>query len=152
MVILPNLFKVEYDNQISILIAHGIEPVEIKFVLTINKHRIENKIICKSGETQNGTLSLPNEFPVGAGELIIIGSGGLQFEERRDVIIYDNRHALLIQTSASTYRPRDTMEIRVIATNENLIPIENGELTLEIYVKISQLFFLLIYNLYLIIL
>jgi len=42
---------------------------------------------------------------------------------------------MLVQTSASTYTPRDTIEIRVVATNENLIPIENSELTIEIYVS-----------------
>jgi hypothetical protein len=90
--------------------------------------------MCKSGETRNVTLTLPQEFPVGTAELVISGTGGLDFKETRGIILYDNRHMILVQTSASTYRPRDTIEIRVVATNENLIPIENGELVVEIYV------------------
>ena len=74
------------------------------------------------------------EFPVGAGEITIIGTGGVNFEDKRDVIVYDNRHVILVQTSASTYRPQDVMEVRVVVTNEELIPIETGEVLLEIYV------------------
>jgi hypothetical protein len=105
------------------------------------KH-LEWKTMCKSGETQNVTLTLPQEFPVGIGQLTITGTGGLQFEEKRDIIIYDNRYVILVQTSASTYRPRDTMEIRVVAMNENLMPIENGELIIEIYVNFYLIFFI----------
>ena len=90
------------------------------------------------GATRNATLTLPWEFPVGAGELTIVGTGGVSFEEKRDIIVYDNRYVVLVQTSASTYRPRDTMEIRVVAMNENLMPIENGELIVEIYVNIHM--------------
>ena len=86
-----------------------------------------------AGETRNATFALPSEFPVGAGELTITGTGGVTFEEKRDVIVYDNRHVILVQTSASTYRPKDIMEIRVVATNEELMPVENGELNIEIY-------------------
>jgi hypothetical protein len=32
------------------------------------------------------------------------------------------------------------MEVRVVATNENLIPIENGELIVEIYVRFDPFF------------
>ncbi len=135
---MPNLLKVGHDNQVSVFIAAASQPVEVKFDLIIGQKHVEWKTICKAGETRNATLTLPNEFPVGAGELIIIGTGGLQFKETRDVIVYDNRHVLLVQTSASTYRPRDTMEIRVVAMNENLMPIENGELIVEIYVNIHM--------------
>ncbi len=114
----------------------------MKFVLTIGQYHLDNKIICKAGETRNITLTLPKEFPVGAGELTIIGTGGLNFEEKRDIIIYDNRHVILVQTSTATYRPRDTMEIRVVCTNENLLPVENGELIVEIYVNFYFLFFI----------
>ena len=48
------------------------------------------------------------EFPVGAGELTIVGTGGVSFEEKRDVIVYDSRYVVLVQTSASTYQPGDT--------------------------------------------
>jgi hypothetical protein len=83
-------------------------------------------------------LTLPSEWPVGAGELRIVGTGGVRFEERRDVIVYEDSHVILVQTSSSTYRPGDILEFRVVATNENLIPIENGEITLEIYVSQSD--------------
>jgi uncharacterized protein YfaS (alpha-2-macroglobulin family) len=73
------------------------------------------------------------EFPVGAGELTIVGTGGVTFEEKRDIIVYDNRYVVLVQTSASTYRPGDEMEIRVVVTNEELVPVENGEVLVEIY-------------------
>jgi hypothetical protein len=86
------------------------------------------------GETRNATMTLPMEFPVGAGELTITGTGGVHFEEKRDVIVYENRHVLLVQTSASTYRPADTLEVRVVATSEELMPIESGEVLIEIYV------------------
>jgi hypothetical protein len=71
-------------------------------------------------------LVLPTEFPVGAGELTIVGTGGVSFEEKRDVIVYDSRYVVLVQTSASTYR--------VVATNEELIPLENNVVLIEIYV------------------
>ena len=86
-----------------------------------------------SGETRNATLTVPSEFPVGPGELTITGTGGASFEDKRDVIVYDNRHVILVQASASTYRPKDTMEVRVVVTNEELLPVENGELLIEIY-------------------
>lgn len=79
-------------------------------------------------------MTLPKEFPVGAGELTIVGTGGITFEEKRDIIVYDNRHVVLVQTSASSYRPGDKMEVRVVATNEELIPVETAEVTIEIYV------------------
>jgi len=94
----------------------------------------QKSIIINLGETHNATLALPLEFPVGAGEITIVGTGGVRFEEKRDVIVYDNRYVVLVQTSASTYRPSDTMEIRVVATNEELIPLESGEVLIEIYV------------------
>jgi len=79
-------------------------------------------------------LVLPTEFPVGAGELTIVGTGGVSFEEKRDVIVYDSRYVVLVQTSASTYRPGDTIEVRVVATSEELIPLENNVVLIEIYV------------------
>ncbi|UJR13399.1 hypothetical protein I4U23_000414 [Adineta vaga] len=133
LVIVPKLFKVDYDNQLSIFIASAAQPVEVKFDFILGSKRLEQKVVCKPGETRNATLTLPKEFPIGAGELIITGTGGLQFEEKRDVIVYDSRHVLLVQTSASTYRPHDTMEIRVIATTEELMPIESDEINIEIY-------------------
>lgn len=118
----------------------------------VGQRHIEDKIICKPGQisllfnkqkktffflgqTRNAALTLPKEFPIGGGELTINGTGGLHFEEKRDIIVYDNCHIILVQTSASTYRPDDIMEIRVVATNENLMPIEYGELIVEIYVN-----------------
>ena len=86
-----------------------------------------------SGETRNATLALPMDFPVGAGELIVTGTGGVRFEEHRDTIVYDNRHVMLVQASASTYRPGDTMEVRVVVTDEELIPVEKGEILIEIF-------------------
>ncbi len=64
----------------------------------------------------------------------IVGTGGVSFEETRDVIVYDNQYVVLVQTSASTYRPGDTLEVRVVVTNEQLIPVENNEVLIEIYV------------------
>lgn len=104
------------------------------FVAVACVSRFRTRRCCfSSGETRNATFALPSEFPVGAGELTITGTGGVTFEEKRDVIVYDNRHVILVQTSASTYRPKDIMEIRVVATNEELMPVENGELNIEIY-------------------
>ncbi|CAF1139103.1 unnamed protein product [Adineta steineri] len=133
LVIVPKLLKVDYENQLSIFIADAPKPVEVKFELVFGQKHLESKTICKSGETRNATLALPKEFPVGAAELIITATGGLTFEERRDIIVYDNRHMMLVQTSATVYRPSDMMEIRVIATTEEFMPIENGELKVEIY-------------------
>jgi hypothetical protein len=87
-------------------------------------------------------LTVPRNFPIGAGKLIITGTGGLQFEERHGVVIYNNCHVILVQTSASTYHPTDTIEAHVVITNEILIPMEYGKLTIEIYVSS---FFLLNY-------
>jgi hypothetical protein len=133
LVIVPKLLKVGYDNQLSVFIAAASQPVEVKFELTIGQRRIEGKTTCKPGETRNATLALPMEFPVGPAELTITGTGGVRFEEKRDIIIYDSRHVILVQTSASTYRPGDWMEVRVVATNEELMPMESGEVWLEIY-------------------
>jgi hypothetical protein len=133
LVIVPKLLKVGYDNQLSVFIAAASQPVEIKFELIMGQKRIQCTTSVKPGETRNATMTLPMEFPVGAGELTIVGTGGVRFEEKRDIIVYDNRYVVLVQTSASTYRPSDTMEIRVIATNEELMPMEMGEALIEIY-------------------
>jgi len=133
LVIVPKLFKVGYDNQVSVFIAAATQPVEIKFDLQLGQKHLVGKATCKPGETQKATLTLPDEFPVGPGELCITATGGLQFEEKRDVIVYDSHHVILVQTSASTYYPRDTMEVRVVVTNPDLIPMETGEVTVEIY-------------------
>jgi hypothetical protein len=95
---------------------------------------LNKKKIIYLGTTRNATLVLPMEFPVGAGELTIVGTGGVSFVETRDVIIYDSRYVVLVQTSASTYSPGDTMQIRVVATNEELIPLENSQVLIEVYV------------------
>jgi len=41
--------------------------------------------------------------------------------------------SLLVQTSASTYHPGDTMEIRVIATDEIYMPLDDKTVNIEIY-------------------
>ncbi|CAF3744916.1 unnamed protein product [Rotaria sordida] len=133
LIIVPKLLKVGYDNQLSIFIAAASEPVEVKFNLTLGQKYIQSTITVKSGETRNATLTLPFEFPAGVGELTIVGSGGIRFKDKRDIIVYDNRYVVLVQTSASTYHPGDIMEIRVVATNEELMPIENGEVLIEVY-------------------
>jgi hypothetical protein len=133
LVIAPKLFKVGCENQISVFLAASSQPSEVKFDLVMGQRHMDSKITCKPGETRNVTLTLPREFPVGAGELFITGTGGIHFEEKRDIIVYDNRHVMLVQTSASAYYPGDTMEVRVVVTDESLMPIENGELLIEIY-------------------
>ena len=84
------------------------------------------------------------EFPVGPGELSIIGTGGITFQEKRDVIVYDNRNVILVQTSSSNYQPGDKIELRVVATNEQLIPLENVEVLVEIYVCLEIFYFKII--------
>ena len=96
---------------------------------------IEGKTTVERGKTRNAILRIPREFPIGAGELIITGTGGLQFKRRCNTIIYDNHHVILVQTSASTYRPHDTIEAYVVVTDENFIPMDSGEVTIEIYVS-----------------
>jgi hypothetical protein len=100
-----------------------------------SREPIKSKTTVGKGETRNATLKIPRKFPIGAGELIITGTGGLQFQARCGTIIYDNRHVILVQTPASTYHPHDTIEARVVVTNENLIPLKSGNLTIEIYVS-----------------
>jgi len=133
LVIVPKLFKVGYDNQLSVFIAAASQPVQVKFELTVGKQRMECTTTVTPGATRNATLTLPMEFPCGAGELTIVGTGGVSFEEKRDIIVYDNRYVVLVQTSASTYRPGDKMEVRVVTTNDELIPVENEEVLIEIY-------------------
>jgi hypothetical protein len=133
LVIVPKLLKVGYDNQLSVFIAAASQPVQVKFELTVGQKRIQGTTTVTPGTTRNAILTLPMECPVGAGELTIVGTGGVSFEEKRDVIVYDNRYVVLVQTSASTYRPGDTMEVRVVVTDEELIPIENDEVLIEIY-------------------
>ncbi|UJR33963.1 hypothetical protein I4U23_021379 [Adineta vaga] len=133
LIIAPKLLKVGFENQLSVFIAAASKPVEVKFELLIGQQRISGLTTVKAGETRNATLTIPKEFPVGAAELTIIGTGGISFEDRRDVIVYDNRYVLLVQTSSSTYRPSDDMEVRIIATNEELMPLENSETEIEIY-------------------
>ena len=50
LVIIPNLLKVDYDNQVSVYIAEMSEPVEIKFDLMVNRTHTEDKITCKLGK------------------------------------------------------------------------------------------------------
>lgn len=148
---MPKLLKVGYDNQLSVFIAAASQPVQVKFELVIGQQRLQStatvtpglliipekyslSMIDRLGATRPVTLTLPKEFPIGAGELTIVGTGGITFEEKRDIIIYDSRHVVLVQTSASTYRPSDTMEVRVVVTNEELMPVESAEIDIEIYV------------------
>jgi hypothetical protein len=133
LVIVPKLLKVGYDNQFSVFIAAASQPVQVKFELTVGQQHVQNTTTVNPGTTQNVTLTLPSEFPVGAGELSIVGTGGVTFEENRDIIVYDNSYVVLVQTSASTYRPGDTMDIRVVVTNEELVPVGDGEVLVEIY-------------------
>jgi len=133
LVIVPKLLKVGYDNQFSVFIAAASQPVQVKFELTVGQKRIQGQTTVTPGTTRKATLTLPMEFPVGAGELTIVGTGGVSFEEKRDIIVYDNHYVVLVQTSASTYRPGDTMEARVVVTDEELMPIENDEVLIEIY-------------------
>ncbi|CAF0997895.1 unnamed protein product [Didymodactylos carnosus] len=49
-----------------------------------------------------------------------------------DVIVYDNRYVLLVQTPSSSHRPSEFLEF-VLATNENLMPIERGVVPIAIY-------------------
>jgi len=133
LIIAPKLLKVGFENQLSVFIAAASKPVEVKFELVIGQQRIRGSTTVEAGETRNATLALPKEFPVGAAELTFIGTGGATFEEKRDVIVYDSRYVLLVQTSASSYRPGDDMEMRLVATNEELIPLENSEAQIEIY-------------------
>jgi hypothetical protein len=133
LVIVPKLLKVGYDNQFSVFIASTSQPVQVKFELTVGQKRVQGTTTVNPGTTHNAVLTVPMEFPVGAGELTIVGTGDVNFEEKRDIIVYDNRYVVLVQTSASTYRPGDKMEVRVVVTNEELMPVENGEVLVEIY-------------------
>jgi hypothetical protein len=133
LVIVPKLLKVGHDNQLSVFIAAASQPVEVKFDLMMGQQHIYSTVTVKSGETRNVTMALPMGFPVGPAELNIIGTGGVRWEEKRDVIVYDNSHVVLVQTSASTYRPGDDMEIRVVVTDEQLMPMETGEVLIEVY-------------------
>jgi len=133
LIIAPKLIKVGFENQLSVFIAAASQPVEVKFELLIGQQRIHGLTTVKAGETRNATLTIPKEFPVGAAELTITGTGGIRFEEKRDVIVYDNSYVLLVQTSASTYRPGDDMEMRLVATNEELMPLEKSLAEIEIY-------------------
>ncbi|CAF0996321.1 unnamed protein product [Didymodactylos carnosus] len=133
LIVLPKLLKVDWSNEISISVANVAQPVEFSFELISRDAHLRTQITVRPSETKNVTLALNRQFPIGVGELIIQATGGLKFTERREVLIYDDRYVLLVQTSSTTYRPNDTVEIRVVATNENMIPIENGEMTIEIY-------------------
>ena len=118
---------------VSISKASG--PVNIKLELLTSRAPVEGTTTVERGKTRNAILRISREFPIGAGELIITGTGGLQFERRCDTIIYDNRHVILVQTSSSTYRPYDTIKAHVIVTNKKFIPMAYGEVTIEIYVS-----------------
>jgi len=130
LVVLPKLFKVNYDNEFMVVC---VKPVEISFELVLGQQRLQRKLSCLEGESRNVTFPIPKAFPIGVGELTIQGRGGIEFMEKREVIVYDDRYILLIQTSSSSYRPNDTVEFRVVATDENLIPIESAEVTIEIF-------------------
>ncbi|CAF1516777.1 unnamed protein product, partial [Didymodactylos carnosus] len=134
-IVLPKLLKVNYENQLSVLITTQVEqPVDVTFDLVVSsQQRIQARVTCQPGETKNVILSLPEHFPVGGGELTIRGTGGIQFSQKRDVIVYDNRYVLLVQTSSPSYRPSEFMELRVLATKVHLMPIERGVVDIEIY-------------------
>ncbi|CAF2707429.1 unnamed protein product [Rotaria sp. Silwood2] len=48
-------------------------------------------------------------------------------------MVYDYRYVVFVHTSAFTYRPDNIMEIRVVATNEEFMPIENDEFLIEVF-------------------
>ncbi|CAF1270619.1 unnamed protein product, partial [Adineta ricciae] len=88
LIIAPKLLKVGFDNQLSVFIAAASQPVEVKYELIIGQQRISGSTTVKAGETRNATITLPMEFPVGAAELIFTATGGIRFEDKRDVIVY----------------------------------------------------------------
>jgi hypothetical protein len=79
---------------------------------------------------------------MGPGELTITGTGGLHFEEKRYVDVYDDCYVIIVQTSASTYIPTDTIEVRAVVTKKNLIPMEHVELIVEVYVSFYLIIFI----------
>ena len=134
LVLVPKLLRVGHDNQLSVFITPSTSrTVEVRFDLHVAEHHIQSQVLVQPGDTRNGTLLVPRDFPLGAGQLTVCGEGGVQFEEKHQVLIYDNRHVLLVQSSASTYRPGDQMKVRVVATDEHLMPMESNELIVEIY-------------------
>ena len=135
LILVPKLLQVGDENPFSVFITPSSnESVRVRFDLRVGEHHIQSEILVGPGQTRNGTLTLPGDFPIGVGELLVRGEGGeVNFEEKHPLIIHDHRDVLLVQTSASTYRPSDRMKIRVLVTDEHLIPRENNELIVEIY-------------------
>lgn len=88
----------------------------------------------------------PGSFPTGPGQLTVTATGGWQFTKIYDVNVLGARLLLMIQTSASTYRPSDTMEIRVIGLDNKYIALDQQSVDIEIYVRLSSLRFDLFFN------
>ena len=162
LITVPKFLKVACDNQFSVYNAANVQPAKIHFELVLGKECINGITIAKSyispwikdrgflvkktgtiilGQTCNVTLTIPDKFPLGTGQLTVIGTGDLRFQEKRHIIVYDNRYVIRVQTSTSIYRPGDMMQIRVVGTNEELIPIENDEVLIEISVYLDLVFF-----------
>lgn len=134
-VMIPSLFKVGRDNPIPCLIHPRINgPVEMTFELKVNNSTFPVNGSCQPGESCTINMRLPKSFPTGPGTVTTTNNRGLDCGKPEMVDVQRRNLSIIIQTSASTYRPGDTMEISVIATNENLMPLNDKPLRLEIYV------------------
>ena len=49
LIFAPKLFKVGFDNQLSVFIAAAPQPVEVKYILTVGPKRVEGKISVNAG-------------------------------------------------------------------------------------------------------
>lgn len=132
---LPSFIEVDFNNQITCIIPNNVNgPVNVKIELTVGSNHLESTNTCQPGVSCTITIRPPSVFPTGPGTLMATGTGALNFQETKSIVAHDMHIILLIQPSASTYRPGDTMVIRVVATDENLIPLSDKSVDIEIYV------------------
>ena len=118
----------------------------MKFELKVSSSHLQKTLTCNPGSTCTATFRPPPFFPTGPGEVTVTGTGGWTFTQKFNVNVVNARFNLLVQTSASTYRPSDIMEIRVIGLDEKYIVLDDQSVDIEIYVRFSLLRFDLFFN------
>ncbi|XP_071823083.1 uncharacterized protein [Apostichopus japonicus] len=83
------------------------------------------------------TIEVPDDLgppPAGATYFLqVVGSGGLEFSHRDGQLLYDmNSLNLLIQTDKAAYKPGQTIQFRVLATNADLTPRTDAVFDIQI--------------------
>nr|BAR45613.1 thioester-containing protein 2 [Scolopendra japonica] len=134
----PNTIRANTPYQVVVTVAYVNKPVNV--VVSLNPVHVnvtedeELRVVgtLNNGETKTLELKIGN-LNVRAYELIVQGSGGIDFNQTESVKINENPFSVFIQTDKGIYQPGQIVHFRVIATKPVLLPYNPEDI--EIYVN-----------------